>query len=110
MSDVLRINPAAVLVTNRITVQAFNPLIGRVLFHLHYQPNNPRVDPADSRQLNQLYNQLLDHRRSHPRKSQLNFIMGLNIIFMHTYDRALNNIYSHFIQVPIEAADFVSYY
>jgi hypothetical protein len=84
MSDVLRINPATVLVTIRVTVQAFNHLIGRVIFHLHYQPNNPRVDPADSRQLNQLYSQLLDHRKNRPRKSQLNVTMGLNIIFAIT--------------------------
>ena len=70
MPDVLRINPAVVPVTIRATIQvvirattqAFNPLIGRVVFHLHYHPNNPRVDPADSPQLTQPH--------SHPRKSQ----------------------------------------
>ena len=70
---VLRINLATDRVTIRVTVQVFNPLIGRVLLHLHHQPNNPRVNPADNRQVNQLQTQLLDHRRSRPRKFPINF-------------------------------------
>jgi hypothetical protein len=57
---VLRINRAADPVTIRATIQVFNPLIGRVLYHPIYLLN--------SRQLNQFYSQPLDHRISRPRK------------------------------------------
>jgi hypothetical protein len=57
-----------------------------VVFHLHDQPNNPLVNPADSRQVNQLYSQLLDHRSSRPRKLQIFglfiFIIKMNCLIL----------------------------